>query len=757
MTDARVPAYLSHSYRARDRGVSEFFWNLLWQADFTGSVDRKSRIFSAPHVEMLIQRSSCFVAIVSYRDEQPYYRCSPFIVYEHDLAVRADKKRLVFVEAGVSARPFRDSSTTCAFDRENLDEQTASFVKHMSKLRSTVLPSDFKPTLLLGKIGLLIDGDEKDAISARLSSLIEVHGYQPVPLRPNPTLAEFTRDLNELDIVIVDVTPDVLPDWVHPYLLGKFMPTLALLRLRDMAGPDTLSPLLTANMMPSIPISDGPMVMWRDLEELEASVDRHLLRLRTGRRRVFPTLEAGRVYFRSLGRGARRVFVSNFNDANSLAREVCREFDRHGIDYYHYKYHQTIAIGKDWQSGLKEEVNKCDIFVALITPEYWNSQWARGEFETALNLARKDALDIIPYFIAGDVAPVDEQGRDMRDATDQERVNTIVADVDNLMTAEEADSSHQEVETIHRDEEVKTGKAKRTSARPKAVDIAIVTIKREEYAAVLRHLESPENPDLGRKRNRFAWHVGRVRSQLEAKYTVVVAMAGTAGTNVAQSAVHATVEVFHPRYVLVVGIAGGLVSEKERNGPVDSWPMRKGDVVVSSVIYGYEYGKVDEGGFIPRHDLTYQVDSPILRAADILPIIDSKWSDSLQVERPASTVHAPRVHTAPVASGDKVVDDPSADFFKAVWDSWPKLRAVEMEGAGAAAAVKDIVDSGKPLGLAMIRGISDIPTAPGDRGEESAGQTAERDQWTEYASETAATFTVQLISKAWPEGPRTSN
>jgi nucleoside phosphorylase len=613
-----------------------------------------------------------------------------------------------------------------------------------------VLLSDFDPALLLGKIGLLVGGDEHDAIAAQLTSLIEVHGYESVPLRPNPTLAEFTRDLNGLDIVILDVTPGVLPDWVHPYLLGKFMPTLALLRLRDLAGSEALSPLLTSNMLPSIPVSDGPMVMWRDLDELAASVDRHLLRLRTGRRRVFPTLEAGQAYFRSLGRGAGRVFISNFNDANSLAREVCREFDKHEIDYYHYKYRQTIPIGKNWQSGLKEEISKSDIFVALITADYWNSQWAKGEFESALRLAREDALDVIPYFVSGDVAPIDEQGRDMRDATDQERVNTVVADVDNLMTAEEAKTSHQ-------NEEAKADKSKRSSARPKAVDIAVVTIKPEEYAAVLRHLESPENPtDLGRKRNRFAWRVGRVRSQLEAKYTVVVAMAGTAGTNVAQSAVHATVEVFRPRYVLVVGIAGGLVNEEERNGPVDSWPIRKGDVVVSSVIYGYEYGKVDEGVFIPRHDLTHQVDSPILRAAQILPVIDSKWSDSLQVQRPASAAHPPRVLAEPVASGDKVVDDPSASFFKAVWKSWPKLRAVEMEGAGAAAAVKDIVDSGKSLGLAMIRGISDIPTPPSARGEKSMGQTAERDEWTDYASETAATFAVQLISKAWPEAPRSS-
>jgi nucleoside phosphorylase len=118
----------------------------------------------------------------------------------------------------------------------------------------------------------------------------------------------------------------------------------------------------------------------------------------------------------------------------------------------------------------------------------------------------------------------------------------------------------------------------------------------------------------------------------------------------------------------------------------------------------------------------------------------------------------PQVIAAPVASGDKVVDDPSADFFSEVLASWPKLRAVEMEGAGAAAAVRDLTDSGKSVGFAMIRGISDLPWSKSDRPSDSASdvQTVERDQWKEYAADAAATFAVQLMAHGWPLPPRSA-
>ena len=64
-----------------------------------------------------------------------------------------------------------------------------------------------------------------------------------------------------------------------------------------------------------------------------------------------------------------------------------------------------------------------------------------------------------------------------------------------------------------------------------------------------------------------------------------------------------------------------------------------------------------------------------------------------------------------IASGDKLIDDPEEAFFAAVVNMWPKLLAVEMEGAGVAAAVHAAQSQRHSVGFVLVRGISDMPHA----------------------------------------------
>ena len=66
------------------------------------------------------------------------------------------------------------------------------------------------------------------------------------------------------------------------------------------------------------------------------------------------------------------------------------------------------------------------------------------------------------------------------------------------------------------------------------------------------------------------------------------------------------IELFDPRYVAFVGVAGGF----DRDG------QRHGDVAVSSVVTAYEYGKVDTGGFAPRGNFTYRCNDALVHATD---------------------------------------------------------------------------------------------------------------------------------------------
>lgn len=288
---------------------------------------------------------------------------------------------------------------------------------------------------------------------------------------------------------------------------------------------------------------------------------------------------------------------------------------------------------------------------------------------------------------------------------------------------------------------------------PKA-DIAIVTVLPEEYSAVNERLKKEgcvlqHHHGSASQPNQCGWATGEVIDQIGQCYYVVVAMTSSPGPTQMTSVVTATLARFKPRYVLLVGIAGGFPHDRQSHG----------DVAISKVIYDYEYGKLTEA-YIPRHDNTYQVDEALLRSAMAFHSRDSNWSELDNELRPTSAVGLPKLRSGVFASGSKVVDNAENHFFAAVYTSWPKLLAVEMEAAGAAVAVNSAVSSGQKVGFLMIRGISDMPKVGGgddirqlNPTENTEGNKAERDTWKKYAAAVAANFTVHWIKRGWPAPP----
>ena len=180
-----------------------------------------------------------------------------------------------------------------------------------------------------------------------------------------------------------------------------------------------------------------------------------------------------------------------------------------------------------------------------------------------------------------------------------------------------------------------------------------------------------------------------------------------------------------------------------------------GDVVVADRICAYEYGKIDDG-FRPRYDLDSPTDAAVVSAARTLAVRYPDWYDQL-AHSAGSAQPVPKIVVGEIASGDKVVDDPTDEFFASVLRSRPKIQAVEMESAGAAAAIQDAREMQRAVSFGMIRGISDLPRAGGSQpGSEhgASGQTEMRDSWKLRASVAAATTAIQLIRLSWPRPPR---
>lgn len=281
-------------------------------------------------------------------------------------------------------------------------------------------------------------------------------------------------------------------------------------------------------------------------------------------------------------------------------------------------------------------------------------------------------------------------------------------------------------------------------------DIAILTVIPEEYEAVIASLSSygcntEHDPGSATVPNLFGWVTGDLTGDRGHVYRIVVGIVVKPGPGRMASALSVTYDRYRPQYVLIVGIAGGF--------PQDG--LAKGDVAISGVIYDYEYGKVATD-FHPRMDFTYQPDQTLLTSAVSLHARDKSWAGRDRQMRPDGGDAVPKLLQGAIASGAKVVDDATNEFFAAVLNAWPKLLAVEMEGAGAAAAIETAKAARQNVGFLMVRGISDMPKMGDDAQPTSAspeGNKAERDKWKRYAATTAANFTVHWISRAWPLAP----
>lgn len=747
-TEVRIPAYFSHSYRPEDRAVNEFFWRLFWESNFSFTVDPESQTVSIPHLELMMRWSACFVAVVTQRPGQKLYKSSPFVVYEYGLAVRAMKPRLIFVENGVAGHYFPETEVTFPFDREGLEERREEFQAQIERLTSKSRAYSSIGNRTRGPAGLILpQTEEYRTVREAISDLVSIAGHRPLDVSPESANSyQFALKLDECDFVVTDVGMSSIPAWVYPFLQGRFIPTVRLLHQAangSESGRRDTSLLDADNVLRDAGVSDYLIIRWSTLEELTAQMERQVEKLFQPRK-PFRSEQEGWDYFRSLGRRQMSIFISNAGGNNDFASELIWALHRENIRPFHYVYDSQFKLGKDWRDQLTAQLRSTQLFVPLMSEAYWDSEWCKEEYKTARKLEASNMLTIYPYFLDDFDGPlVPAEGRKLSHMPSEQRIPQIVKDIDEYLTSEgEAQLA------VPGRQSAKPVRDSRRRATPK-VDIAIITVLQEEYAAVHEHLERPQYvPGSRGHPNSYSWRIGEIRSdQHQTPYRVVLGMAGQPGEGSGIRAVTDTIEAFTTDYLLLVGVAGGLGD------------LRRGDVVVSDVIYGYEYGKADEG-FEPRGDWTFAADLGMANAARALAGTRPDWSKAVTAQAPGGD-RSPRIHIGAVASGNKVVDNISDPSFRPVLDLWPKLKAIEMEGLGAARAIEWAKQRGFAINFSMVRGISDLPrNKPSETvlttGGRVSTQTQERDLWKKYAAEAAAVLTIQIIREAWRLPPRDS-
>jgi nucleoside phosphorylase len=726
-----VPTYFSHSYRRDDRALNEAFFEHFWNRGFAFTVDPKSTTPTIPHLEVMMQRSAAFVAVAPLREDVPRYLTSPFIAYECGLAEQANLPSVVFIEAGVADGPF-DKDAIITFDRRDIAASLDREQQRIETLYERSRPYYAAAVRSRGPVGLWFPSVRRyRSIIPLVKELLDAAGYTPELVRTDyEDPWRLLIDLRKYDFVIADVGSVVtdLRGPALPVLYGAFIPTIKL--LPDLEG--ALPPLATSRALRAADAEKDAVIRWSTPEDLIDQLAVQLEKLARPRSQ-FRTREEGLKYIRSLGRPAEgRVFISNAGPDNDLARRVVQMLSLYNIEPFHYIYNNSIERGVEYAEPLRKLVTSSSLFIPLISQNYWQSAWCRDEYELATRMHEAQRLRIVPYFLdAVGAHDVTFQGETVAGLNMDEQASKIVTGIEKLVTAPPAEVLGP-----------RPGPA--VASQRGIVDVAIVTVLPEEYKAVRSRLDHPVTL-LGDETtpNMYAWDLGSVASPRHANpYRVVVALAGRPGTSSGLQTVTATVRAFEPRYVLLVGIAGGL-SE-----------VGLGDVVVSDVIVGYEYAKITGGKLQPRTNWTHSTDTAILTAAEAVSSRSPDWHAGLR--GPDGQLSTPKVVVGMVGSGNKVADDVEAPAFVPVMDTWPKLVAVEMEGLGAAEAVEQLRQTRHNVNFAMVRGISDLPLgsqAAAASPVAAAGQSAQRDTNKDLAAAAAAEFTVHLLRETWPVPP----
>lgn len=258
-----------------------------------------------------------------------------------------------------------------------------------------------------------------------------------------------------------------------------------------------------------------------------------------------------------------------------------------------------------------------------------------------------------------------------------------------------------------------------------SVDFVIITPLEDERDAILSHLQdvcgyqklAPSTEDI-RVYYLSEIPVTALADRSTGKYRVIVTSPSKMGRKAATAVTGDVIRRWKPRFILLVGIAGGIAARG----------VNLGDVLAPEQIADYELQKIQTGNPEIRYE-GYPTDHQMLVAVQNF---DGEWTKSIKAKRPGEGL--PKLHYkgGVVASGDKVVDDPTV--LAKYQEDWPKLFGVEMEAGGVAEA---ILEAAEHPGFFMIRGVSDFADGKKDSEEVS--------RWRAYAYDVAAAYAIALL------------
>jgi hypothetical protein len=210
---------------------------------------------------------------------------------------------------------------------------------------------------------------------------------------------QFCHDLDGCDVVVIDENRVLTSEWISSFLLGRFIPCIRTSHLAENDQDTSVAvpfPIARYYYVEELKGQIEPIICWRSKEELVLAIMKHIEKL-DRRRHVLKDVDDGDRYFARLTRKDVKVFISNPDGLNPLAKRLCEKLEKEYINFFQYKQDDAIAMGAKWEEVLTEEIKKCGVFVALVDKDYFGKEWCCYELDLALEAHQTRGLLILHY------------------------------------------------------------------------------------------------------------------------------------------------------------------------------------------------------------------------------------------------------------------------------------------------------------------------------------------------------------------------
>jgi len=419
--ESRFAVYFSHSWHPRDVELNVQIWTEL-APDCALLVDRPEVAgagtkppYYINRIEELLRSTDLFVSVLTYREPgaegtepagQSMY-CSPYSLFEIQLAERADIPRLILYERGTRFSPpstVRDSESYIEFNRgvgKRFIEQhrwTTVIRAKIQQWKAWAVNHRRPVSYERSKTAAILAGPTVyNEISGVLRGALQACEYEPI--RCDPTRQESSdifRLLPQSGLVLAEF--GIRDSGIEQVYAAAHV--LGLPAIRMLCSP-------SKPVTPPWILKGGPggfeedIVVWNKPDDLLVLVEPRIAAMNGDTAGLrdddsFDYLQSKRyadfyVFISHRLRGSDRVLVD----------EIVSQLKNWYV--ISFEYQDVNTAGSDWKKALAESLINATHFVALLDPTYEQSEYCEYELDEILK--RESEVTILPFMILGRDTP----------------------------------------------------------------------------------------------------------------------------------------------------------------------------------------------------------------------------------------------------------------------------------------------------------------------------------------------------------------